>query len=219
VKGIGGHGAYPHQAKDPIVLASAIITRLQTIVSRESNPFDPAVVTVGSFHAGAKHNIIPESAKLELTVRSYSDASRKLLLDAIARIVKGEAVTAGIPKDRMPVVTVKEPYTRSTYNSPDLAEEFAAHMRAELGGNRVMLAPPSMAGEDFGEYRRADEASIKSLIFWVGGVPPEQLEAAAQGGPPIPALHSPFWAPEADKVIATAAEALTRTALRLMAKP
>jgi hippurate hydrolase len=218
IKGIGGHGAYPHQAKDPIVLASAIVMRLQTIVSLEISAQEPAVITVGSFHAGAKHNIISDKAQLQLTVRSYSDATRRQLLDSIARVAKGEAMASGIPEPLMPVMSVKEPYTRSTWNTPDFAEEFAAHMRETLGENRVLIAPPAMAGEDFGEFRRADEDHIKSVIFWVGGVTPEDLAMAKASGNPMPALHSPHWAPAAERVIATGSEALTRTALRLLAK-
>ena len=215
---MGGHGAYPQQTKDPIVLASAIVSRLQTIVSREIDAQDAAVITVGSFHAGAKHNIISDRAELQLTVRSYSDETRKHLLDAIARIAKGEAIAAGLPDALLPEVTVKEPYTRATWNSPDFTEEFAEHMRTALGKDRVIAAPPAMAGEDFGEFLRADEANIKSLIFWVGGATLEDLMAAKNGSKPMPALHSPQWAPVADAVISTGAEALTRTALRIMAK-
>lgn len=218
VHGVGGHGAYPHQTKDPIVLASAIVMRLQTIVSREISAQEPAVITVGSFQAGAKHNIIPDKAQLQLTVRSYSDVTRKQLLDAIARIAKGEAIAAGLSDSLMPIVTVKEPYTRATWNTPDFAQEFAAHMRAELGDNRVFSAPPAMAGEDFGEFRRADEKGIQSVIFWVGGERPENIAAARASGKPLPALHSPFWAPDAEAVIATGAEALVRTAMRIMTK-
>ncbi len=218
VFGVGGHGAYPHQTKDPIVLASAIVTRLQTIVSREVDAQDAAVITVGSFQAGAKHNIIPDKAQLQLTVRSYSDATRKLLLDAIARIAKGEAIAAGLPEALMPVMTVKEPYTRATWNSPEFTQDFAAHMRTVFGEGRVFPAPPAMAGEDFGEFRRADEANIKSVIFWVGGERPENIAASKATGKPLPALHSPLWAPDAEAVIATGAEALVRTAMRLMPK-
>jgi len=219
VKGVGGHGAYPHRTRDPIVLASAIVMRLQTLASREIDPLDPVVVTVGSFHAGTKHNIISGEAKLELTVRSYSDETRQRLLDGIRRIAKGEAVAAGVPEDRMPEVNVREPYTRSTFNSPEFTRDFVTNMKAKIGEGRVLNTPSVMAGEDFGEFRRADEENIQSLIFWVGGTPVARLKAASEGGPPVPSLHSPLWAPEADKVIAAAAEALTETALRLMAKP
>ena len=219
VKGVGGHGAYPHKTKDPIVLASAIVMHLQTLASREIDPLNPVVVTVGSFHAGTKHNIIPDGAKLQLTVRSYSDETRKRLLDGIRRIAEGEAKAAGMPDDALPVVTVKEPYTRSTFNSPEFTREVLEDLRGKMGEGGALITPSVMAGEDFGEFRRADENNIKSLIFWVGGTPAATLEAARKEGRSLPSLHSAFWAPEADKVIASGAEALTLTALRLMSKP
>lgn len=218
VPGIGGHGAYPHTTKDPIVLASAIVMKLQTLVSRESSPLDPAVITVGSFHAGAKHNIISDEAKLQLTVRSYSDESRKLLLDGIARIARGEAIAAGMPEDRMPAVTVEDPYTPSTYNSPDYTETVMAGFRERFGEDRVMQVPSVMGGEDFSQFLRNGDDDMKSLIFWVGGVPQDQYDAAQENGEGLPSLHSPFWAPDAEKVIATASEALAAETLRLMAK-
>lgn len=216
VKGVGGHGAYPQTTKDPIVLASAIVMRLQTLVSREQAPSDPGVVTVGSFHAGAKHNIIPDGARLELTVRSYSDQTRARLLDGIRRIARGEAIASGMAEDRMPVVTVKEPYTRATFNTPDFAQEIVADLKGKMGDARVIVTQPVMGGEDFGEFRRADETHIKSAILWVGGRPAAEIEAARRAGRTLPSLHSPFWAPEAEKVIASAAEALTVSAMRLM---
>jgi hippurate hydrolase len=217
VKGIGGHGAYPHTTKDPIVLASAIVGKLQTLVSRESDPQDPAVVTVGSFHAGAKHNVISDEAKLQLTVRSYSDESRKLLLDGIARIARGEAIAAGMPEDKMPVVEVEDNYTPSTFNTPEFTERMAGLFRARFGEDRVAQTPPVMGGEDFGRFYRADPDNVESLIFWIGGVPQETFDAAERGEASLPSLHSPFWAPDAEKVIATGAEALAAAALHLMA--
>ena len=216
VPGVGGHGAYPHTTKDPIVLASAIVMKLQTLVSRESSPLDPAVITVGSFHAGAKHNIISDEAKLQLTVRSYSDESRKLLLDGIARVARGEALAAGMPADKMPTVTVQDPYTPATYNTPDFTEEVMAGFRERFGEKRVMRVPSVMGGEDFGQFLRADPDGIKSLIFWVGGVPREQFEKVQAGEVELPSLHSPFWAPDAQTVVATATEAMTAATLDLL---
>ncbi|MBK9010137.1 amidohydrolase [Novosphingobium sp.] len=218
VKGLGGHGAYPHTTKDPIVLASSIVMRLQTLVSREANPLEPSVVTVGSFHGGAKHNIIPDEVKMQLTVRSYSDASRKTLLDGIRRIVAGEAMTAGIPADRQPVVTMDPNFARATWNTPAFATRMADHFRSHFGAARVAEVPPSMAGEDFGEFARADANRIQSLIFWVGGRPQAVLDQAARDGTTLHGLHSPFWAPEADKVVAAGAEALASAAIELMPK-
>lgn len=215
VKGVGGHGAYPEQTKDPIVLGSRIVGALQTLVSRELNPQDPAVVTVGSFQSGAKHNIISDEARLLLTVRSYSDETRQMLLNGIARIVKGEAIAAGMPDELMPEVHIKDEYTPSTYNSPEFTRKMAERFTARFGGERVVQAPPVMAGEDFGRYYRAD-TSINSMIIWVGGVPEHKWQQAQETGDKLPSLHSPFWAPQADKVIATAAEALSAAAMEIM---
>ena len=218
VKGLGGHGAYPQATKDPIVLASRIVTSLQTLVSREISPLDSAVVTVGSFHAGAKHNIIPDEARLQLTVRSYTDEVRTKLLDGIARIAKGEAIAAGVPEDRMPVVRVeKDEFTPATFNTPAFTEEMAGFLKTRFGDQRVVQMPPVMGGEDFGRFSR-DDKDIKSLIIWVGGVPQAEFDAAKKEGRTLPSLHSPFWAPDAPAVISTATEALTAMAMKLMAK-
>ena len=218
VRGIGGHGAYPQTTKDPIVLASRIVGALQTLVSREVSPLDSAVVTVGSFHAGAKHNIIPDEAKLQLTVRSYTDAVREQLLGGIARIAKGEGIAAGLSDDKLPVVKVdRNEYTPSTYNTPEFTEDMAALLKARFGETRVVKMPPVMGGEDFGRFSR-DDKTIKSLIFWVGGVPADEYAAAQREGRALPSLHSPFWAPDAPTVISTATEALTAMAMNLMAK-
>lgn len=218
VKGVGGHGAYPQATKDPIVLASRIVTALQTLVSREISPLDSAVVTVGSFHAGAKHNIIPDEARLQLTVRSYTDEVRNHLLDGIARVAKGEAIAAGLPDDKLPVVSVeKDEFTPSTFNTPDFTEDMAAFLTTRFGDKRVIKMPPVMGGEDFGRFSR-DDKDIKSLIIWVGGVPQAELDAAKKEGRTLPSLHSPFWAPDAPAVISTATEALTSMAMKMMPK-
>jgi hippurate hydrolase len=218
VPGVGGHGAYPHTTKDPIVLASRIVTALQTLVSREANPQDPAVVTVGSFHAGAKHNIISDEAKLLLTVRSYTDETRKLLLDGIRRIARGEAIAAGMPENRMPVVTVREgEYTPATFNTEKLTADTAALFTQRFGEARVRKVAAVMGGEDFSRFHLADK-SIESLIFWVGGVPQAQWDKAAGDPARLPSLHSPYWAPDAERTISTAAEAMVAAALGVLKK-
>ncbi len=218
VKGVGGHGAYPHTTKDPIVLASRIVGALQTLVSRELDPQDPAVVTVGSFQAGSKHNIISDEALLLLTVRSYGDETRAKLLEGIERIARGEAITAGMPEDRMPVVTLrKAEFTPATYNSPEFSMEMAKLFETRFGKDRVLQSKPVMGGEDFSRYRRADE-NIKSMIFWVGGVPMAEYQESLKTDKKLPSLHSAFWAPEAEKVIMTGAEALTAATLQIMKK-
>lgn len=218
VRGVGGHGAYPHTAKDPVVLASAIVMKLQTLVSRESSPLDPAVVTVGSFHAGSKHNIISDEARLQITVRSYSDASRKLLLDGIARIARGEAIAAGMPDDKLPVIEIELPYTPSTFNDPGFTETVMTGFRERFGGENVMQVPSVMGGEDFSQFKRAAPDDVQSLIFWVGGVRHDEFARAQAEGITLPSLHSPFWAPDAEKVIATGAEALASATIELLAR-
>jgi amidohydrolase len=218
VKGVGGHGAYPHTTRDPIVLASKIVMSLQTLVSRERNPLDPAVVTVGSFQSGAKHNIISDEAKLQLTVRSYTPEVRKALLDGIRRIARGEAIASGLPEDRMPEVIIREAeFTPSTFNTDAISNRALDLFTERFGKDRALNAPPVMGGEDFSRYWLADQ-SIQSLIFWVGGTPKAKWDAAGGDAAKLPSLHSPFWAPEADTVIATATEAMTLLALDVLKK-
>ena len=218
VKGVGGHGAYPQTTRDPIVLASRIVTTLQTLVSRENNPADPAVVTVGSFQAGAKHNIISDSAKLQLTVRSYTPEVRRKLLDGIKRIARGEAIAAGMPDDRMPVVTVREAeYTPATFNTEPLSDRALALFAERFGAARAIKTPAVMGGEDFSRFWLADN-KIQSLIFWVGGTPQDKWDAAGGDQTKLPSLHSPYWAPNADAVIATATEAMTLLAMDVLKK-
>ena len=216
VRGVGGHGAAPHTTRDPIVLASRIVMALQTLVSRELNPLDPAVVTVGSFNAGTKHNIISDEARMQLTVRSYTPEVRRTLLEGIARIARGEAIAAGMADDRMPVVTVREgEHTPATINTEALSRSTGALFLERFGAERVRAVPPVMAGEDFGRFHLADP-SIESLIFWVGGVP-EARWREAQGNPArLASLHSPFWAPDPDPTISTATEAMVVAALGVL---
>jgi hippurate hydrolase len=218
VKGVGGHGAYPHTAKDPIVIASRIVTTLQTLVSREVDPQDAAVVTVGSFHGGAKHNIISDKAEMLLTVRSFKPETRKLLLDGIRRIARAEAQAAGLPENLMPEVKIREEmYTPATFNTSPLTGNMAKLFLARFGKDRVQPFPPVMGGEDFSRYWLADK-SIQSHIFWVGGVSAKDWEAVGGDKSKMPSLHSPFWAPDAEKVIATASEALAAAALDILKK-
>ena len=218
VRGVGGHGAYPHNSKDPIVLAARIVVALQTIVSREIDPEDAAVVTVGSIHGGTKHNIIPDEVKLQLTVRSFSPETRTRILDSIKRIARGEAIAAGMPEDRMPVVTIQDQYTPATFNSEPLTSDIMATFRDRFGADRVRAVPPSMAGEDFSQYRLADPDHVQSLLFWVGAIPHDKWEAAKGDTSMLPGLHSPSWAPDAETTISTGIEAMTTAALHLLAK-
>ncbi|MDB5683269.1 MAG: amidohydrolase [Sphingomonas bacterium] len=217
VRGVGGHGAYPQLARDPIVLAARIVTALQTLVSREIDPLESAVVTVGSFTAGTKHNIIPDEARLQLTVRSYTPAVRKTLLDGIARIARGEAIAAGMPEDRMPIVKALDQFTPSTLNTQPVTGTLGAAFAARFGKDRIHAVRAQMGGEDFSRSHLADP-SIQSMLFWVGGVPQAKWDAAKGDLTKLPSIHSPFWAPDPDPTISTAIEAMTTAALTLMPK-
>ena len=217
VKGVGGHGAYPHLAKDPIVLASRIVTTLQTLISRETDPLESGVITVGSFQAGTKHNIIPPEAKLQITVRSYKPEVRQHLLDGIVRVARGEGIAAGMADDALPVVTHQDQRTPATFNTHELTTRIAEIFGERFGQDRVVAVRPQMGGEDFSQFYLAD-TSIQSMLFWVGGVPKDQWTAAKGDITRLPSIHSPFWAPDADAVIATAVDAMTTAALSVLAK-
>lgn len=210
VRGEGGHGAWPHTTKDPVVLASQIVVALQTLVSRETSPLDSAVVTVGSIHGGTKHNIIGDNVHLQLTVRSYSDETRRHLLDGIARIARGQAIAAGLSGDKLPIVTVQDEFTPATYNDPDLTARIGAVFRDQFGANNVKTVSPVMGGEDFSQYGRV-EPRIPSLMFWLGAVSPAKV-----GDANLPSLHSPFFAPEKEPALKTGIQAMTSAALNLL---
>ena len=211
VKGRGGHGAYPHTTVDPVLVASHIVVALQSLVSRNVNPLDSAVVTVGSFKAGAKHNIIPDEAELLITVRSYEDKTRAMLLDNIKRIAEGQAAAFGAPA---PEITVESDYTPATYNDPALTERAMLAVAKEIGEANVRAVPPVMGGEDFGQFARTEE-KIPGVIFWLGAVEPDKFAASQTDGMPLPSLHSPLFAPDFDPAIATGVDAMTSAALEL----
>ena len=218
VRGVGGHGAVPQNTRDPIVLAARMVGSFQTLVSRENDPQSPAVVTVGSFHSGAKHNIISDEAKLQLTVRSYTPETRKLLLDGIQRIARGEAIAAGMPDDKMPIVTIREAeYTPATFNTDALTKRATALFTGHFGAGRMASPKPAMVGEDFSKYWLADK-SKESLLIWVGGTPKAEWDKAGGDASKLPSLHSPFWAPDAEAVIGTATEAMTLLAMDILKK-
>jgi hippurate hydrolase len=215
VYGVGGHGAYPHLTKDPIVLAARIVTTLQTIVSRETSPLEPAVVTVGSIHGGAKANVIPNEVKMELTMRSYSDKVRTDLVEKIRRICLGEAIAGGFPEDKYPKVVLRTEETPSTYNTPALTERMIGVYRRVLGVDKVEEVLQSMAGEDFARFGRTPE-KIPSFLFWLGTVDPEKAAAAANGGKQLPPLHSSFFAPVPQPSITTGVMGMTSAVMDLL---
>ena len=219
VRGLGGHGAYPHTTKDPIVLAARIVVALQTIVSRETRPIDPAVVTVGSIQGGTKHNIIPDEVKLQLTLRSYSDKVREHTLEAVKRICRGEAIAAGIPEDRMPIVKLAEgEYTPATFNDPALTRRVRSALTTWLGADNVTTIEPEMGGEDFSRYGRTAER-IPICMFRLGAVAPAAVEESMRTGRSLPSLHSNKFAPVPEPTIKTGVTAMTGAALELLGRP
>ena len=218
VRGVGGHGAYPHEARDPIVLAARIVLTLQTIVSRETRPIDPAVVTVGSIHGGTKHNIIPEEVKLQLTLRSYSDSVRQHLIEAIQRICRGEAIAAGLPEDRHPVFTLLEQeFTPASYNDPALAGRVRAALVGALGADNVKPIDPEMGGEDFGQFGRTVE-KVPVCMFRLGVIAPDAFAASERTRTPLASLHSSKFAPVPEPTLKTGVLAMSAAALDLLGR-
>ena len=210
VYGRGGHGAYPHTTVDPVVLAARIVLALQTIVSRENNPLEPAVITVGSIHGGTVSNIIPDQVKLQITVRSFDARAQQRLIDAIAREAKGEALAANAP--RAPDVQVRNG-TDPVVNDPRLMQRVVAAARAELGDANVVEMPAQMGGEDFSQF---GVAGVRSALLHIGAVDAAKLEAARKSGESLPGVHSPLWAPEREPTIKAAISAETAILLDLL---
>lgn len=216
VRGVGGHGAYPHLTKDPIVLAAQIVLDLQTIVSREVRPGDPAVVTVGSIQGGTKNNIIPDDVTLLLTLRSYTDETRARLVASVKRICRGAGIAAGLPDDLLPEVTVDESQSvESTYSDPKLTRRVRGAVTAWLGTDAVTTVDPSMASEDFGQYGRTVE-HIPICFYWLGAVAPAAYAESLRTGVALPALHSSRFAPLPEPTIKTGIAAMTAAALDLL---
>jgi amidohydrolase len=215
IRGVGGHGSAPETTKDPVVMAAQVVMALQTIVSRENSPLDPAVVTVGSIHGGTRYNIIPDEVNLQLTVRTYKPEVRQRILASIERIVKGVTLTAGLPEDRAPTVKVSEG-TGATYNDPQLLDRLAVVFKQALGEENVVKVPPIMASEDFG-YFSLDQ-KIPTTIFWLGASDPAKLKQSRDSGVALPGLHSALFAPVPEPTLRTGVKAMTSAVLELMKK-
>jgi hippurate hydrolase len=178
IRGLGGHGSKPEATKDPVVIAAQTILALQTIISRENSPLDPAVVTIGSIHGGTKRNIIPDEVVLQLTIRTYKEEVRQHILTSIERIAKGIAAAAGVPDDRAPILKVIESEgAPSLYNDPQLTERITNAIGRAIGADNVVKAPPLMASEDFG--RLSLDHQIPSVMFWLGAIEPSRVAASA----------------------------------------
>ena len=210
MQGRGGHGAAPHSTIDPIVQAAQLVLALQTLVSRETNPVEPAVVTVGSIHGGTKHNVIPDSCHLQLTVRSYTPEVRQRLLDGIRRKANAVAEGAAAPK---PTVEVLNEHTPALFNDAKLVERLLPTFRKTLGESNVVPSEPSMGGEDFSRYGLA---GVPIFMFRLGSVEPRRLAGLKRGGQEPPSLHSAVYFPDADKTLTTGITAMATAVLDLL---
>jgi hippurate hydrolase len=211
--GRGGHGAKPNTTVDPVVIAARTVLTLQTLVSREKDPLEPAVVTVGSIHGGTRPNIIPDEVKLQITVRTYNPAVRKQLLDGIGRIARAEAAAASAPRE--PEMKVSDSQD-ATYNDPALAHRLETALEGALGKANVSEGRPEMVAEDFGEFGKA--AGAPSVLLRVGAVEPKKFAAATAAGTPLPSLHSATFAPDREHTIRTATTALVVSVLEILGK-
>jgi hippurate hydrolase len=216
VRGVGAHGAAPHTGKDPVFIGAEIVMALQSIVSREIGPLTPAVVTVGAFHAGTKHNIISDRADLQLTLRANDEKTRAQLIAAVERVAKNIARANGIAEDQLPQVTVVEG-TPTTINTPALAQRVrAAWQRLLPAGTVVPYAQERMGAEDFA-YLIEPDLEVPGLYFQVGGTPQAAFAAAEAGGPPIPSHHSSLFKIDPEPSIRLGTEAMTLAVLDLLA--
>jgi hippurate hydrolase len=209
IRGKSGHGAWPHRTVDPIVLAALVIVDLQTIVSREIEPIEPAVVTVGSIHGGTRHNIIPDEVKLQLTLRAFSESVRQQLIDGIKRRVMALARAHQAPE---PTVEIEES-TMPTINTPALVERVVPAFIEALGSPNVKKAAPVMGAEDFALY---GEGNVPICMFWLGTIHPDRLGAARSKGEDLPALHSAKYYPAPGPSIATGIRAMTAAVVKLL---
>jgi hippurate hydrolase len=211
--GRGGHGAMPQNTVDPIVIAARTILAWQTIVSRENDPQSPAVITVGAIRGGTKNNIIPDQVQLLLSVRTFDPQVRKRVLEAIARIAKGEAAAAGAPREPLIEPTAGMFGDEAVYNDPALTNRLAAALRNGMGASQVVEMPAKMTSEDFSEYGRA---GVKAALLHIGAVDPEKLAESRRTGIPVPAPHSPQWAPVRETTLKAAVQAETIALLDLL---
>lgn len=217
IHGVGAHGASPHRGKDPIVLGSQIVLALQTLVSRELPPRSPGVVTVGSFHAGTKHNIISDSAHLQLTVRNTNEETRKILLEGIQRIAINMGRVAGLPEDKLPTVVISAESVPPTINDASLARRLRAAWTESLGSDRVIDEPPTgMGAEDFPFFTVDPE--IPSVYWGIGGTPQEDFDREAAGGEAVPSHHSPLFRISPQPSVTAGVESTVVALLELMGK-
>jgi hippurate hydrolase len=216
MRGRGGHGARPEATKDPVVAAAEFIMAIQTIVSRETSPLDPAVVTVGSIHGGTKNNIIPDEVRLQLSVRTYKEEVRQRILASLERIARGIALARGIPEDRAPIVRPSDTeVTPALYNDPALTERVVGALQKSLGSENVLEGPREMVSEDFGRFGLEDH-QIPVCMLRIGAIDAARIAKSKESGSPLPSLHSSLFWPAPEATIRTGVKALTVAVLDLM---
>ena len=216
IRGIGGHGALPQLGRDPVVLSAEFITQLQTIVSREQNPQDPAVVTVGSIHGGAKRNIIPDEVKLQLTTRFFSDKSRDTILTGLRQMAAGIAVSAGLPPEKAPTVTVVESESSPvTYNDPAQSRRVEAVLIKTLGKDKVVEIPPITPSEDVGVFGLPGH-QIPLTYYFLGAANPDAFAAAEKAGKLLPGPHTSKFLPDPEPTLAAGVRSMTAVATALL---
>jgi hippurate hydrolase len=212
IRGVGGHGAMPASTKDPIVMASQFVLAIQTVVSRQTLPTQPAVVTVGMINGGTQANIIPDEVKLGLSVRFMDEAVRKSILEDIQRTADGIALVAGVPADRKPLVEVASSRLSTvTYNNPALTARVRNALVAAVGDENVVNLEPVMVSEDFGRFG-LEGHKIPTVLFWLGAVDPAKIASRV----PLPSLHSSVFAPVAEPALRTGVTAMSDAAMSLL---
>jgi hippurate hydrolase len=216
IRGIGAHGAMPQFGRDPVVLAAAFIMQIQTIVSREADPQDPAIITVGSIHGGTKRNIIPDEVKLQLTTRYFSDSSRDTILAGIRQMASGVAVSAGLPPDKAPLVTIIDSESApATYNDPVLSTRVRTTLIQTLGQDNVIDAKPITPSEDVGLFGLPGR-QIPLAYYWLGAANPAAFSAAAAKGESLPGPHNSRFLPDPEPTLATGVKTMTAVATALL---
>jgi hippurate hydrolase len=215
--GIGGHGALPHTTIDPVVITSKAILDYQTIVSREISALDPAVITVGSIHGGAKNNIIPDEVEIKLTLRAFSDDVMDHIVEGIKRKSIAAAKSAGLPEDLMPIVDVLPNATPPVVNNDNLLNNCIGSFKEVLGNDQVIAVPPATVSEDFARYGRTEE-NIPICLTWLGSVSKEDYSLFEQGKKDLPALHSPYYRPDAKPTLKAGASSMVNAIINLMNK-
>lgn len=217
LRGVGGHGARPQDVIDPIVMAGEFIVQLQTIVSRQEDPRDPTIVTIGAIHGGTKRNIIPNEVTLELSTRAFSDKARNIILDGIRRTAAGVALAAGVPADRAPTVTVIDHETTPvTFNDPALTSRVRNALEKALGTQNVLDEPLVMVSEDFDNFALTAHR-IPAVLFWLGAADPAAYAAAVAAGKLPPGLHTSRFLPAPEATLRTGVTAMTSVALTILA--